>query len=149
LTAGSRFRLNHDAVAGKVIDGEAILINVVTGRYYSLENAGCVAWLYLSAGVPFTETVQAIADRYAVEAGVVITDLRALIDELAAEELLVEAAPEDPRSSPDESALGSPDEVERPYGGLHLLTFRDMEELLAFDPPLPAVPRDFSQATPD
>ena len=35
-----RFRVNTEEVAAKVIDGEAIIINLTTGVYYSMDGVG-------------------------------------------------------------------------------------------------------------
>ena len=140
LTPAARFRLNEGTATGKIIEGEALLINVVTGRYYSLADAGCVAWVHLSSGGSLEEAVAAIVDRYDVDAGAVSDDVRALVEELLAEELLVEAGSSHAVDAPDEDSLPPRGATRRRYTGVELLTFRDMEDLLAFDPPLPRVP---------
>src|SRR5690349_10133742 len=126
---------------GKVIEGEAVLINVVTGRYYSLCDASCLAWVVLSDGGSIDDTVAAITDRYTVNGASVRDDVLALVEELLAEELLVPAE----GTPAAEPALPPADEPPSPYKKVRLETFRDMEELLAFDPPLPQVPGQLSQ----
>lgn len=140
MNANGRLQLNHEAVTGKIIDGEAVIINVLTGRYYSLEGAGCVAWAQLSAGRSPADAVEAVTARYDVETERLQEDLERLLEELQAEELLVAATQDDPVFVADESALPPAGQGLRPYTGLELLTFRDMEDLLAFDPPLPSIP---------
>lgn len=143
MSANGRLRLNHDAVTGKVIDGEAVIINVVTGRYYSLEEAGCVAWVQLTAGASADDVVTAITERYDADPGQVARDLEALVEELRAEELLLPAGETDSSFASAETPLAPVDGEPRPYDGLRLQTFRDMEDLLAFDPPLPGVPEQY------
>ncbi len=143
-----RFRLNHGTATGKVIDDEAILINVVTGRYYSLSDAGCVAWVYLSGGATVDEVVTQIADRFDADARTVADDVALLAQELLAQELLEEVAPDEPAGRPADESLPAPDGTRPAYPGLELLTFTDMEDLLSFDPPLPGVPEHVAQ-TPD
>jgi hypothetical protein len=117
-----------------VIDDEAILINVVTGRYYSLVDAGCVAWIRLSTGGSIPDAVTAVLERYDADPDTVTADVSTLVQELLDQELLVDARDE-PISSPGE--LAPADGARLEYTGLALLTFTDMEDLLAFDPPLP------------
>jgi hypothetical protein len=135
VAGGGRFRLNDGTATGKVIDDEAILINVVTGRYYSLIDAGCVAWIRLSTGGSIPEAVTAVLERYDADSQTVTAEVPALVSELVDQGLLVEAGADESISSPDE--LAPPDGAPRAYTGLALLTFTDMEDLLAFDPPLP------------
>ena len=140
MSADGRLRMNHDEVTGKVIDGEAVIINVVTGRYYSLEEASCVAWVHLTAGASTDDVVTAVTERYDADPDQVAGDLEALLKELRAEKLLVPAGESDSVFPSAEASLPPDDGAPRPYTGLRLLTFRDMEDLLAFDPPLPGVP---------
>jgi hypothetical protein len=136
---GMRHRLNRGTAAGKVMDGEAIVINAVTGRYYSLDDAACVAWVHLAAGSRLTDVVAAIVERYDVDPEVARADVVALADQLLAEDLLVVSPDGAPADPVDESQLPPNGGGLRPYGAPEVVTFRDMEDLLAFDPPLPVV----------
>jgi hypothetical protein len=140
---GRRYRLNADSAAGKVIEGEAIVINAVTGRYYSLEDAACVAWVQLAAGSPVEDVVAAIVERYEVDPQVARADVVALAERLANEDLLIAADGAAPEPV-DESLLPAAGGALRPYTTIELATFTDMEDLLAFDPPLPVTePHDW------
>lgn len=132
----ARHELNQGTAAGKVVEGEAIVINAATGRYYSLDDAACVAWVHLSAGASVGETVAAILARYDAEAEAVRSDLVALIEALVAADLLVEAPGDMAPEAVDESEVPEPGSS-LAYAPLELVTFSDMEDLLAFDPPLP------------
>ncbi len=140
-----RFRLNHDSATGKVIDDEAILINVVTGRYYSLSDAGCVAWVHLIGGSTIEETAAAITARFDAEPAAVSDDVALLAQELLAQELLADAGPSELVGPVDDQSLSAPGSERAAYPGLELLTFTDMEDLLSFDPPLPGVPAQIAQ----
>ena len=43
----TRFRFAADRAVAKVVDGDAIVIDTVTGRYFSLEGTAEVAWSLL------------------------------------------------------------------------------------------------------
>jgi hypothetical protein len=130
----ARHRLNHGIAASKVMEGEAIVINAVNGRYYSLDEAGCVAWVHLADGTELAGVVSAIVGRYDAEPAVVRADVVALAQQLVGEDLLVVA--DAPMEAADESVL-PPASARLPYVTPELVTFTDMEDLLAFDPPLP------------
>jgi hypothetical protein len=73
-----------------------------------------------------------VAESYAVSPWTVRTDLEKLVEQLTAEQLVtvvgcgpVPEAPPLPRAT-------------RPYEPPQLETYRDMEDLLALDPPMPA-----------
>jgi hypothetical protein len=126
-----RFRFAAERAAAKIIDGDAIVIDTVTGRYYSLEGTAEAAWSLLTASLSLAEAARALAQRYEVSEAEALADLRTLADELLAENLLVPA--------PDAQApeLGARQAAPAPYTRPVLSVFRDMEDMLAFDPPLP------------
>jgi hypothetical protein len=138
MPAEARHRLNAETATAKVIDGEAIVINVVTGRYYSLDGPGGVAWSLLVGGATAAEAGVALAERYDVEPDRAASDVERLAGELVAEDLIVQGRNGDGPSDLSPAAAGAPP---APYAAPVLLTFTDMEELLAFDPPLP--PADY------
>ncbi len=63
-----RYAVNSEVAVAKVIDGEAIVINVVTGRYYSLEGPSATAWQLLAGGATAEEAGAALAAAYDVDA---------------------------------------------------------------------------------
>lgn len=150
MSADPRHALNAEVATAKVIDGEAIVINVVTGRYYSLEGSGAIAWAWLAAGATLGEAAAALADRFGVDAARARDDVAPLADELVAEQLLVRG---------DGAVAGAPDpalgqsEGLRAVGGAYappkVVRFTDMEDLLAFDPPLPATDAELWPARAD
>jgi hypothetical protein len=142
-----RFSLNQAAVAAKVIHGEAVLINLVSGRYYSLCDAACDAWVVLSAGGSLDDAVEAVTSSYDVDERTLRGDLDALVDALLDEALLVADGAAPPADPPPTSR--QPPTVRKQYRTLELQTFTDMEDLLAFDPPLPRAPEQVWRAPAD
>lgn len=132
----TRFRINDELTAAKVFDDEAIVINVVTGRYYDLEGTGALAWTLLVAGASAAEVSRALVERFEVDAVTAGADVDALIERLLAEELIV-AAPE-ASASAAHPPPASPPVGRIPYAPPALATYTDMEDLLTVDPPLPA-----------
>ncbi|MFW6060753.1 MAG: PqqD family protein [Phycisphaeraceae bacterium] len=128
-------RLNEREIAAKVIDGEAIIINLAKGTYYSLEQVGGAAWSLLVAGRSVDDTAQTLAAHYQVDASTVAADLRALVADLLEHNLVV---PAEAGASNGEAA-----DVELPtaeaYSAPVLNAYSDMEDVLALDPPLPEV----------
>jgi hypothetical protein len=140
-----RHRVNAGTAAGKVMEGEAIVINAVTGRYYSLDEAACVAWVHLTGGSSLVDVVAAVVARYDVDPAVARADVVALAQQLVDEDLLLVADGRPAAQQPvDESELPPAGGERAPYATPELVTFKDMEDLLAFDPPLPVTePHDW------
>jgi hypothetical protein len=132
-----RFELNSNEIVADVIRGEAVIINLASGIYYSLDGAGGLAWAMLTAGHNRRAVAEAIAAHYGIEVEQAETELGALLADLTGENLLQSADGDDaaPREVSDD-ALPPADGVYEPP---RLQRFEDMGELLAVDPPMPQV----------
>jgi hypothetical protein len=128
--SGERYALERD-VAGEVIDGEAILIHLRTGIYYSLTGSGAAAWQLLLAGHTASESGALLAAAYGVAQADVAVDVTRLVGELAAEGLL---RPRD-GAAPEHVELSA----DGPYAPPVLQRYADMGDLLALDPPAPGI----------
>ena len=133
VEAGTRLRVNTERVAAKVIDGEAIIINLANGRYYSMTGTGALVWSLLAGGATIESVADSLAARYDVDAAACRADVERLVDELLVEELL--ASTDEPPSPPTGPSADDPTTYESP----RLEVYSDMEDLLALDPPLPAL----------
>ena len=134
----TRFRLNVEAVGAKVIDGEAIIVNVANGRYHSMDGSGAVVWQLMDAGGSIEEIVDALSQGYDVDPDRARTDVEQLARELVDQDLMILNIDDDaPRTS-----LGVDSDGKLPYEAPELVTYTDIEELLALDPPMPLIGRD-------
>jgi hypothetical protein len=106
---------NRPAVLDETFDGEAVLVNLETGRYYALDAAASRWWSALGVGVSFEVLEAALPD-----AGV--AELAAFVARLDAEQL-VRLEGELPSAGPV-AAEAIP----------QLQVFNDMEDLLRLDP---------------
>jgi hypothetical protein len=132
LTLQSRLRPNRQEVAAKVMDGEAIMINLSNGTYYSMDGVGGAIWEVIEGEHSLEEVVGAIVSQYDVEREVALADVESLVKQLV-EENLVALSEDGPRSE------NQPRDVQQrlPYESPSLNIYRDMADLLALDPPMP------------
>lgn len=138
LTLDSRLRSNDGECAAKVIDGEAVIINLQNGTYYSLDKAGAAIWEQVADGRRLADVVETLTTRYDVDADRAQRDVERLVGELLTERLLFVANGDMP--APAAVAANSADatpESRLPYEEPMLTTYRDMADLLALDPPMP------------
>jgi hypothetical protein len=132
----NRLRVNDAECAAKVLDGEAVIINLLNGTYYSLDSAGAMMWELAAGGGTIAEIVGGVTARYDVDAPRARSDAERLVGELVAERLLVPAS----GASRDAPVMASPNggaAGRLPYDAPMLTTYRDMADLLALDPPMP------------
>jgi len=144
LTPQSCLRLNEQEVAAKVIDGEAIIINLANGIYYSMDKVGALIWEMLAGGHSLAEVTTAVLARYDVTREQTEADMQKLAAELMQENLLVVS--QDAPAFLNGSTIESPEKL--PYEAPQLNIYRDMGELLALDPPAPGL-QDIIWKEPD
>jgi hypothetical protein len=130
-------RAKPDEVAAKVIDGEAVLINLATGVYYSMRGSGAYVWSQLESGSSVARLSASLADRYGIDSERARQDVGHLVDELRAEGLIVSS---DVLTTADGTPAPEIGSAPEPYEVPRLEKFDDMADMFALDPPLPELP---------
>lgn len=125
---------NPDEVAAKVVQGEAIIINLATGVYYSMDAVGAAAWSLLEATGDVERTVDALVAAYDVDAGQCRSEVQRLVGEILAERLLLPGDGPVPGGHVP-AAAGARQGWRPPV----LNIYRDMSDLMALDPPVPGL----------
>jgi hypothetical protein len=135
LSPDTHLRLNEEEVAAKVIDGEAIMINLSNGVYYSMDEVGGLIWEMIEGRYSLQEMVAEIIARYDVSPRQAQADVERLVGELFEENLVMPSNDELPRRE------NQPQERQQrlPYEPPNLNIYRDMADLLALDPPMPSL----------
>jgi hypothetical protein len=123
-----RFRLNSPRVVSEAVDGEAIIVNLDSGTYYSIKGDGILIWDAIVAGAPVDEIAAAVSSQTGASVETVQPALTAFSQSLSAEGLIV------PRED-----VGEPPVVDVSSGGPGLLqptleSFSDMQDLILLDP---------------
>ena len=124
---------NEQEVAANVMDGEAILINLSNGMYYSMDKVGGFVWELIEGGCSLGKMVSTICAHYNVSTEQAQADVKRLAADLVQENLVKVSNEEPPlgeiRSRDSEQKLA--------YESPQLNIYRDMGDLLALDPPIP------------
>jgi len=135
LSLQARYRPRDEEVASKVIDGEAIIINLANGVYYSMDKVGALIWDLLQAGCTLEEMILAVTDQYDVSREDAESNVRELVQELIQENLVVSTENGIPLPTADQLDHKEKAAYETPK----LNIYRDMGDLLALDPPVPGL----------
>lgn len=124
--------VNAAVTAAEVIDGEAVMINLSDGTYYTMDGVGSEVWLLIERGCSLEAIAGSLAARHGVEEARVLDEVGEVVDALLSAGLVIEG---DATAAvvADVELLGpSPT-----YGKPELVTYSDMADVLALDPPLP------------
>ncbi|MDT9600475.1 PqqD family protein [Sphingosinicella rhizophila] len=121
-----RYEMNTPSVAGEVIDGEAIIMHLGSGHYFSTDGSGALLW----AGIEQKQDMAALADAlvaaYAIGRDEAEAAAGAFVTDLKANDLIREAAGAGGEFSPP--AIGGA------YAPPRLQRYTDMQDLLLLDP---------------
>ncbi len=128
-----RVVLKADDVVAKVIDGEAIIMNIRSGVYYSIDDVGGFICGRIEEGYSLQEIIEAVVVHYDVSAEQARADVERLTRELLEEGIVSASEARVSSVTPRVSDAGS----RRRYATPTLKTYRDMGDLLALDPPAP------------
>ena len=129
------FQPRNEEVAAKVIDGEAIIINLANGVYYSMDKVGAFVWDLLQAGHTLENVIAAVAGHYDVSRDQAESNVQELVQELVQENLVVSS--ENGKPAATEAIAEQSDKLVYELPKLNI--YRDMGDLLALDPPVPGL----------
>lgn len=119
------WRLNTPTIVYERFDDEMVLINLVTGSYYSLLASAADALACFLSGVSVGET---LSQRYDASAEMLERSAQAFLEQLRAEAILVEG---EMHPAPE---LPAPAEPRLPFTPPSLQTYTDMRDILLLDP---------------
>jgi Coenzyme PQQ synthesis protein D (PqqD) len=126
---------NELEVAAKVIDGEAIIIRLSDGTYFSLNSAGSLVWELIEQRKTIEAIRATLLARYDVREEEVGRDVTRLADELLREHLVTTTNDAGSVTARELPAA----EGRQPYEAPQLQKYQDMADLLALDPPAPGL----------
>ena len=88
MTSPSGVRLSADVVF-RELDGETVLLDFATGRYFGLNAVGTRLWMLIGEGTGIAAAVDAIAAEFDAPRDEVARDVDELVNELVTRGLLV------------------------------------------------------------
>ena len=83
------FPKRRDGVAAQVADGEAVLLDIESGEYFSLNFVGSRIWELCDGTRSTAEIVSVICEEFDVAEDVATADAREILDELEQQKLVV------------------------------------------------------------
>src|SRR5690606_3060571 len=100
-------------VAGKIMDGELVAINLHSGLYYSSVGVGPVIWQLMEAGHSCSEIARAMSEHLKQPIEAVESDVSAFLEKLLSADL-IEASASENAPAPPAVAIGYAGPYEAP-----------------------------------
>lgn len=120
-----------EQIVSKLMDGEAIVINLSSGVYYSMESTAAKIWRDLCAGEELSALIADAQSAYPNDTQAP-AQIETFVTQLVADGLLAEAG----GAAPEAEVL---EDVAWPttFSAPQLESFDDVAEMVSLDPPLP------------
>ena len=128
---GPVYSIDPARVISETIDGETVVIDLVSGAYYSLRGSSAPIWELASSGLTLDEIVASLEQRYDASGEEIRAAVEPLLDELTAEGVL-ELAPGTRSANGNEAS--APAQDREPFAQPALEKFLDMQDFLLVDP---------------
>ena len=124
-------KVNAPAVVAEVIDGEAVIMDLASGHYFSTQHVGCEIWRAIDRGASRSAIVATLVSTYEVEPLVASEAVATFVGELMERKLVVETNGE---ARATEQPVNGSTEQRLAFASPVLNSYTDMEELLLLDP---------------
>jgi hypothetical protein len=131
MTTATRYVVRSPAVVHETIDGEAVIINLESGAYFSAEGASAIAWQRIAGGASAADLIAVIDERYEGGAAEIGTAVDHFIAQLSQEGLI---RPAEPAEGAPAATPAPPPAAKPAFKELSLRIFTDLQELLLLDP---------------
>jgi hypothetical protein len=127
-----RLRINTPSVVAEIIDGEAVIMELATGHYFSTQGVGAEIWRGVESELTRSAILALLLDRYDAPRDVLEPALDSFLADLRARGLVVEANGE-PAPVSNGTGSGLPDRKDD-FAAPVLNAYTDMQDLLLLDP---------------
>jgi hypothetical protein len=125
------FRVNPSQVVHEAFDGEALVINLDTGTYYSLTGSSWRLWLLVTEGTPVDAIVRTFLSAHDGDPTMITNAVHDFLDRLRGEGLILEDEAQEDAVAPSLSATV---DAKTPFSPFEMAVFTDMQDLLLLDP---------------
>ncbi len=128
--------INRDHVVHDTFEGETVIINFNSGRYFSLSGSAPFVWCLLEHSPSQDDLAHALAARYGIAEEIAAASAAAFVDKIIAEQLVL--TKEGPSKAQIEPQPG--DGPAGPFEPPGLDVFNDLEDMIQLDPVHEAAP---------
>lgn len=125
----THYEMNTPQVAGEIIDHEAVIINLATGHYFSLEGVAADIWYAIERHSTLPTIVNALVIKYSEQPQPKLEAHTKAFIQLLLDEGLVRSV-----EGEDSGTISLSETAAQKYSVPVLKKFTDMEDLILLDP---------------
>jgi hypothetical protein len=127
------FHVNAPAVVSEIIDGEAVIMNLKSGNYFSTEHVGGLLWGWIEQGKTYRQLLEHVRATFAAVPDDMAATVELFISDLIANDLVRETQVDAVQTPPAQIA-GAHVNGARGFRAPVLNVYADMKDLLLLDP---------------
>jgi len=125
----TNFKIDDLRVISEVLDGEAIIIDLKSGTYYSLNETASVLWEKIKSQHSTEDIIKSFVNQYTADIVEIEKSIEEIVDFLKADSLIFEAETVE-SAHPKELVEVS----KKPFIKPEIVRYEDMQEMLLADP---------------
>jgi hypothetical protein len=125
------FRICAPSVVSEVIDGEAVIMDLRSGNYFSASETGGEIWRDIEAGRSYPQILRSLTARYQIDLQTLTDATDRFVTDLLANHLVEEIMVEESADIDPAHSVASPVPAFRPPA---LEMYTDLQDLLLLDP---------------
>ena len=134
MSDSGHYRIDESQIVSETIDGEAIIINLTNGYYYSLDPVAAEIWACIQKGYSVSEIVSALHLRYDCSQADPEPTVRALISAWSEDELIAAQSAPDALTVQEPNIAPTAPDGRPPFKAPTFQRFTDMQGFLLVDP---------------
>jgi len=127
------YQLNSPAVVSEVIDGEAVIMHLKSGKYFSAASSGGLIWACIEHAQPISHTIELFVAQYAATADQAKVAVEGFIADLLTHELIRPVDGGEPVALVSLADIGG-SSTKHAFLAPALNVYSDMQDLLLLDP---------------
>lgn len=82
------YKINSEDITYRIIDNEAVILNLKTGNYYSLNETGAFIWRLLEDGIGRDSLIDRVTEEFGIDKKSAIRDIKLLLKDLISEKII-------------------------------------------------------------
>lgn len=83
------YKINSEDITYRIIDNQAVILNLKTGNYYSLNETGTFIWELLNKGINRQDLIDRVIEEFGVDKKIAIRDVKFLLKDLISEKIVI------------------------------------------------------------
>jgi Coenzyme PQQ synthesis protein D (PqqD) len=135
MTGEKWYRVNKPNVIEEVLEGEAVIVNLATGSYYSTDHSGAAIWSLLVQGTTLVEIIEHLGRHYTELPSDVEKLVKQWLDVMEEESLVVAEPFEGAATNPGLTGVAAEEgQLKTRFTEPKIEKYTEMEDLLLLDP---------------